>query len=83
MTSAVLKDLFQKLAYATHALAGSMVDPEVKRLLLEIAVNYDRLAELAQPTFPLSLHGRQTDGYPSRRVAVRRQKIPRQRNHYH
>jgi hypothetical protein len=64
-----MKELFQKLAQATHTLAGGMVDPEAKRLLLEIAVSYDRLAELTQPASP------------SPRVAFRRrQKTPR---HYH
>jgi hypothetical protein len=38
---------WQNLAQQTRALAGRMTDPETKRVLLEIAVNYDRLAELA------------------------------------
>jgi len=42
------KRSWQNLAQATRALAGSITDPDAKRVLLEIAVSYDRLAELAQ-----------------------------------
>jgi hypothetical protein len=39
---------WRTLACETRILAGNMADPETKRLLLEIAVGYDRLAELAE-----------------------------------